>query len=102
MKEIKEEEFEAEVLSAPSSVVEFYTPSCGHCKVLQRTIEAIEGEYPEVGFYSVNAEVEIDLAQKYEVQAVPVLFFIKEGNILERTLGEKHPESIRNNIKKIQ
>ncbi|KAI4383803.1 hypothetical protein MLD38_009601 [Melastoma candidum] len=63
-------------------MVEFYAPWCGHCQALAPEYAAAATELKEAGevfLAKVDATEEEDLAQKYEVQGFPTIYFFIDG-----------------------
>lgn len=83
-------------------VVEFYSPTCTHCK---RTEAGLNEVAEEQGENAVIAKCDITanpaLAQQYDVTQLPTLLFIKNGDIREKLVGFTHKLIIAENIKKL-
>ncbi|KAF8039820.1 hypothetical protein BT93_B2129 [Corymbia citriodora subsp. variegata] len=62
-------------------MVEFYAPWCGHCQALapEYAAAATELKGEEVVLAKVDAMEEEELAQKYEVQGFPSVYFFVDG-----------------------
>ncbi len=68
-------------------VVDFFSDSCGPCKVLARHLEDIAAELPFVNILKVNTSSHPRLGAENRIDAVPTLFFVRDGEILERVVG---------------
>lgn len=81
-------------------VVEFYSPSCVHCKKTEAgLVENAADENVLIAKCDITAEPA--LAERYDVTALPTLLFIKNGEIKERLFGFTHKLIIAENIKKL-
>ncbi len=82
--------------------VEFYSPTCTHCK---RTEAGLREVAEELGENAVIATCDITanpaLAQQYDVTQLPTLLFVKNGEIREKLVGFTHKLIIAENIKKL-
>lgn len=68
-------------------IVDFFSETCGPCKVLAKILEEIACELPFVNIVKVNCTTHPKLGADNDIDAVPTMFFVKEGEILERVVG---------------
>lgn len=92
-----------ELISADKQlVIEFYSPTCVHCK---RTEAGLNEATEELGETAIIAKCDItsqpDLAKRYDVTALPTLLFIKNGDIKNKLEGFTHKLIILDNIKRL-
>jgi thioredoxin 1 len=68
---------------------DFWATWCPPCKQLKPTIEALEKEYEgKIEIKSIDVDQNQELAQKFNVQAIPTLVFLDaKGNELSRIVG---------------
>lgn len=74
----------------PIKMVKFGAPWCGYCEVMRkaRTLEKLAEKYNDVELIVVNVEEDEDMADEYEIQAMPAVFFEDEdGFILAEHAG---------------
>lgn len=88
-KEFTNENFRTEVLEAPVPVlVDFWTATCGPCRRLAPTIDALSRESQgrfSVGKIDVWSEPE--LAVQYGISAVPTLLIFRDGQVVNKLIG---------------
>lgn len=70
-------------------VVDFYADWCKPCKMIAPYIEELAGEYKgKVNFLKINVDEESEIANFYQIQAIPTLLFLpKKGNPKMETGG---------------
>jgi thioredoxin len=68
---------------------DFWATWCPPCKELKPTIEALAKEYEgKIEIRSIDSDQNRELAQKFNVQAIPTLVFLDaKGNELSRIVG---------------
>lgn len=76
-----------ELTSQGFVLVDFYSETCGPCKVLSKILEEITYELPFVNIVKVNCTFWPKLGTDNEIDAVPTVFFMKNGELMERVVG---------------
>ena len=97
VKHLEENENFWDLVSKGIILVDFYTEWCGPCKMLSSILEEID--YMEV--IKVDADKFPDLAMKFGVMSVPTLCFFKDGLMMQKEIGYRTPEEIKEIYKKI-
>ena len=98
-----DENFNQEALSCDLPVlVDFYADWCGPCKMLAPVIEALATEYEgKVKIGKLNVDEAPNTAQKYGVMSIPTLLYIKNGEVVNKSVGvtpKTTIEQILNNL----
>jgi thioredoxin-like negative regulator of GroEL len=65
-----------------SGLIYFYTPLCGTCQVASRMLLVIENMV-DVKIGKMNLNYFPELAETFEIESVPCLLFIKDGEMVE-------------------
>lgn len=99
MKVIKESEFINEVKDG-LVLVDFYADWCGPCKMLSPVLEQINNEDDEVKVIKVNIDDSAFLANYYQVQSIPTLVLLKNGEFLHKMIGFKPKKVIEELIER--
>ena len=85
---ITTENYENEVLNSDKPVLlDFWAAWCGPCKMLAPTVEKMAELHPEVHFYKVDIDEDMDLATRFKVMSVPTLLYFRRGVVANKTIG---------------
>jgi len=84
------------IKSGKKTILYFYTPSCGACKMQTPSIERIKKKYPDA-IYKIDASKHRDAASAYGVMGVPFLAFIDRGKVVTAKAGVQ-PETALSNF----
>ena len=78
-----------ELISEGECLVDFFATWCGPCKMIAPVLEGLDktGELKEVKIIKVDVDEFPELSDRYGVQAIPTLIYMKEGKIVRQQLG---------------
>ncbi|XP_019196899.1 PREDICTED: protein disulfide isomerase-like 1-4 [Ipomoea nil] len=98
---LKEGNFSDFIAKNKYVMVEFYAPWCGHCLALapEYAAAATELKGEDVTLAKVDASEEAELAQKYDVQGFPTIYFFIDG-VHKPYNGQRSKDAIVTWIKK--
>lgn len=90
MKEIKSlKEFYDVVENQPKVLVYWYTKWCPDCFVTKPHLPRLEREFSDVAFYSMDRDVDINLAKHLEIYGIPSFILFEQGEEIGRFVDKK-------------
>ena len=78
-------------------LVDFFAEWCGPCKLMDNILNEID--YMEV--LKVNTDEFQELSKRFGIMSVPTLCFFKDGVMMQKEIGYRTPEEIKEVLKKI-
>ncbi|XP_024393607.1 monothiol glutaredoxin-S17 isoform X2 [Physcomitrium patens] len=73
-------------------VVHFWASWCEPSKAMEPVFAQLAAETPQAQFFRVEAEEQSDISEAYDVTAVPLFIWIKEGVVVDKMQGANAPE----------
>ncbi len=100
VREVNEQDFEQAVQGAKVTLVDFWAPWCGPCRMVAPHVEAVAEKMDgEAAFLKVNVDDNQGLAQRYGVMSIPTLVVFKDGAEATRMVGARGRADIESAVR---
>jgi len=126
--EVSDATFESDVIYRSQSkpvVVDFWAPWCGPCRKELPTLVKLFDKYKDQGLKMVGISLDangpqamqpildklhvnfpvywvgVDMAREYDIYAIPMIFFIKNGQVVEKLPGKRSHKDLDRKIKEL-
>jgi thioredoxin len=87
--------FEESIGDSKLTMVDFYATWCGPCMQMDPFVKEIKSEKKDlVNVIQVDTDKFTEIAEKYQIDALPTLIFFKEGKIVHREVGGRSKEDL--------
>lgn len=70
-------------------LLDFYADWCGPCRMVSPLVDEIAEENPQYLVGKINVDQEPELAQAFGVTSIPMLIVMKNGRIVQKSVGAK-------------
>ncbi|MCI2106670.1 MAG: thioredoxin [Intestinimonas sp.] len=92
--------FKAEVLNSDKPVlIDLWATWCGPCRMMSPVVEEIAAAHPEIKVCKINVDDEPELAQAFQVSAIPTLVLVEGGKVKNMTVGFRPKDQIENMLR---
>ncbi len=70
-------------------LLDFYADWCGPCRMVSPIVDEIASENPQYLVGKINVDNEPELAQQFGVSSIPMLAVMKNGEIVNKSVGAR-------------
>ncbi|MDY4207175.1 thioredoxin [Blautia sp.] len=87
--------FQNEIINSDKPVLlDFWAPWCGPCRMVGPILEEIAEERSDIKIGKINVDEQPELASQFRVMSIPTLIVIKDGKIVNQSMGAKPKNAI--------
>ena len=78
-----------DILAAPGlTVIDFWATWCGPCRILSPTVDELAAEFEgRATIAKCNVDDCDEIAAQFGIRNIPTLIFVKNGEVVDRTVG---------------
>ena len=92
---INKENFHNEVLNSDRPVLlDFFASWCGPCRMVGPILDEIAQEREDIKVCKVDFDEQPELASRYRIMSVPTLMVLKDGQVVDQSIGAKPKHQI--------
>jgi thioredoxin 1 len=85
---VTDDNFQAEVIESETpTLVDFWAPWCGPCRVVAPVLEDIASERDDLRVVKLNVDENQATAAAFEVLSIPTLILFKHGQVAKKVIG---------------
>ncbi|KAF9950527.1 hypothetical protein BGZ72_007845 [Mortierella alpina] len=96
LQQVTDASFRAEVLDSDrTTLVRFYTPWCSHCLNMAPVVQTFSQQHQhQITVVQVNIETSPRTASQYGVTSVPTTAVFRQGQLIDKIVGELNEEEL--------
>lgn len=88
-----------EVVKSGVSLVDFWAPWCGPCRMVAPVIEELATDFEgKANICKVNTDEEQELAVRYGIRSIPTILFFRDGEIVDQMIGASSKQAFKEKL----
>ena len=81
------------------TLVDFWAPWCGPCRMIAPVIEELADEYEgKATIAKVNTDEEQEIAVKFGIRSIPTVMIFKNGEVVDQMIGAASKQAFEEKI----
>ena len=99
MEDITKNLFQKFINSNQYTLIDFYAPWCGPCRMLAPVLEEASTKFTNVKFAKINVDENQEIAKQYKITSIPTIIIFKNNQVISTLSGYKQdPQEVFNFI----
>lgn len=96
--ELTKENF-AEHTQSGVTLVDFWAPWCGPCRMLSPVIDKLAEEFSgKAKVCKVNTDEQEELSAQYGIRSIPTMLFFKDGAVVDQMVGATSEQVLKDKL----
>lgn len=91
---VNKNNFDSVRSSDKTVLLDFYAEWCGPCRMVSPIVDEIAEENSQYLVGKINVDDELELAQTFGVSSIPTLVIMKNGKVINKSVGARPKASI--------
>lgn len=87
-----------DIISSGKWLVDFYADWCGPCRMLLQVLEKVDF----IDILKVNVDSFPEIAKSFGVMSIPTVFYLNDGDIVDKRIGLQTIEDIKASVDKMK
>lgn len=87
-----------EVIQDKTILLDFWAAWCGPCRMLGPVLEQLAKE-EGIAVGKVNVDEQEELSAAFNISSIPALFLVKDGKVVNKTVGYQSLEQLKEFVK---
>ena len=97
---ITNENYEALLSDSKPLVIDFWAVWCGPCRAIAPVVEELAEEYADkVNIGKCDVDDNDDLTGKFGIRNIPTVLFIKNGEVMDKSVGAVTKAQLEEKVK---
>lgn len=89
-------DFAAAIDTSRLVLVDLWAPWCGPCRQVAPVLEKLSRDFAgDLKVVKVNVDTSPSTAQRYSASSIPLLLFVREGELIDRVVGAQPERVVR-------
>ncbi|MDP8255932.1 MAG: thioredoxin [Candidatus Alcyoniella australis] len=100
---ISDENFDQEVIKSDlPTLVDFWAPWCGPCRMVGPVVEELAGEYAgKIKVVKLNVDEAQRTASQYGIRSIPTIMLFNGGQVVEQVIGAVPKAKLEELLRKV-
>ena len=81
-------------------IIDFFAQWCMPCKMFSPVFDKVSEQHTEVEFYKLDIDLNEEFVNRYQIDSVPTILFIRNGIVIDQEIGTLSEKEMNDLIQK--